>query len=233
VPGFFWNQKGKANYTHAHHTQFDTFDQAIAQYEVNSSIVIAVGALGIADLPQLLSREGLKAAGGGRGFGGRRLGVQLSEEMTIDELTEDGLAIKAGLQVGDKIVKIGDTAVADSMEMREALTSGPQKQKVTVQRKGKEVTVEIEFPANSGGGFARRYGLRFGEGLAIEEVTPDTVAAKAGLKAGDKIVKAGDAKVESMQDLGPAMFGAEGPIKLVVLRDGKEVPITLERPEQP
>ena len=234
VPGFFWNQKGKANYTHAHHTQFDTFDQAIAQYEVNSSIVIAVGALGIADLPQLLSREGLKAAGGGRGFGGRRLGVQLSEEMTIDELVEDGLALKVGLQVGDKIVKIGDAAVGDTMEMREALNSGPQKTKVTVQRKGKEVTVEIEFPANSGGGgFARRYGVRFGEGLAIEEVTPDTVAAKAGLKAGDKIIKAGGDKVESLQDLGPAFFGGDGPVKLVVLRDGKEVPISLERPEQP
>jgi len=103
-----------------------------------------------------------------------------------------------------------------------------------VQRKGKEVTVEIEFPANSGGGgFARRYGVRFGEGLAIEEVTHDTVAAKAGLKAGDKIIKAGGDKVESLQDLGPAFFGGDGPVKLVVLRDGKEVPISLERPEQP
>src|SRR5690348_637402 len=83
VPGFFWNQKGKANYTHAHHTQYDTFDQAIPEYERNSSIVIAVGALGIANLPQLLSREGLKAAGGRGGFGGRRLGVQLSDEMAI------------------------------------------------------------------------------------------------------------------------------------------------------
>jgi len=232
VPGFFWNQKGKMNYTHAHHTQYDTFDQAVPEYEKNSSIVIAVGALGIANLPQLLSRENLKAAGGSRGFGGRRLGVQLSDEMAIEELTEDGLAIKAGLQVGDKIVKVGDTAVADSNEMREAFNSGPQKNKVTVQRKGKDVTVEIEFPPNSGpGGFLVRYGVRLGEGLAIAEVTADTVAAKAGLKAGDKIVKAGESAVESPRDLGQAFFGGEGPIKLVVLRDGKEVPISIERPE--
>jgi len=230
VPGFFWIQKGRANYTYAHHTQFDTWDQAIPEYERNSSIVIAVGALGIANLPQLLSRENLKAAGGGRG-GGRRLGVQLTEDMTIEELTEDGLALKAGLLVGDKITKIGDTAVADSMEMREALSSGPQKAKVSVLRKQKEVTVEIEFPANSaGGGLGRRLGVRFGEGLAIEEVTADTPASKAGLKAGDKIVKAGEDKVESMQDLGPALFGSEGMLVLVVLRDGKEMTISLELP---
>jgi S1-C subfamily serine protease len=158
--------------------------------------------------------------------------------MAIEELTEDGLAVKAGLLVGDKITKIGDTAVADSMEMREALNSGPQKTRVSVQRKGKEVTVEIEFPANSagGGGFGRRLGLSFGEGLAITEVTPDTPAAKAGLKAGDKLVRAGGEKVESMQDLGPLLFGADGPVtklQLVVLRDGKELPITLELPERP
>ena len=160
--------------------------------------------------------------------------MQLSEEMSIDELVEDGLAIKAGLLVGDKIVKIGDSPVADSMAMREALTSGPQKNKVTVLRNGKEVTVEIEFPANSaGGGLGQRLGLRFGEGLAIAEVTADTAASKAGLKAGDKIIKAGDAKVESMQDLGPAMFGGDSTLVLVVLRDGKEVTVKLEIPERP
>ncbi len=234
VPGFFWNQKGKANYTHAHHTQFDTFDQAIPEYERNSSIVIAVGALGIADLPQLLSRENLKAAGGRGGFGGRRLGVQLAEDMSIDEVVDDGIAAKVGLQAGDKIVKIGDSAVSDSMEMRELLTSGPQKTSVTVLRKGKELKFEIEFPANSGGGgLARRVGVRFGEGLAIEEVTPDTPAAQAGLKAGDKIVQAGKEKVTEMQDLAPMLFGGETKLELVVLRDGKEMPITLTLPERP
>jgi hypothetical protein len=233
VPGFFWIQKGRANYTHAHHTQYDTWDQAIPEYERNTSMVVAVGALGIANLPQLLSRENLRAPGGG-GRGGRRLGISLSDTMVIEELSDDGLAAKAGLLVGDKITKIGDTAVADSDEMRTALNAGPQKNKVSVQRKGKEITVEVEFPANSGpGGFLRRYGLRLGEGMAIEEVTADSVAAKAGMKVGDKIVKAGETKVEALQDLGGAFFGTEGPIKLVVLREGKEVPITLERPEQP
>ena len=56
VPGFFWSQKGRANYNHTHHTQFDTYEQAIPEYQRNSAVVIAVGALGIANLPTLLSR---------------------------------------------------------------------------------------------------------------------------------------------------------------------------------
>jgi len=43
VPGFFWSQRGRANYNHTHHTQFDTYDAAIPEYQKNSSIVIAVG----------------------------------------------------------------------------------------------------------------------------------------------------------------------------------------------
>jgi hypothetical protein len=29
------------------------------------------------------------------------------------------------------------------------------------------------------------------------------------------------------------LFGTEGPVELVVLRGGKEVPVSLERPESP
>jgi hypothetical protein len=77
--------------------------------------VIAVGALGIADLPHLLSRENLRPpGGGGRASGGRRLGVQLSEDTRIDVVIEGGLAPGAGLKVGDHIVRIGDTLVSDS-----------------------------------------------------------------------------------------------------------------------
>ena len=49
VPGFFWGQRGgRAVYQHTHHTQFDTFDAAIPEYQVHSSLVVALGAYGIA-----------------------------------------------------------------------------------------------------------------------------------------------------------------------------------------
>ena len=60
VPGFFWRQAGKARYQRTHHTQFDTFDAAIPEYQKHSSLVVAVGAYGIANLDHLLSREKLR-----------------------------------------------------------------------------------------------------------------------------------------------------------------------------
>ena len=47
VPGFFWRQAGKARYQHTHHTQFDTFDAAIPEYQKHS--VAGRGTCGVRD----------------------------------------------------------------------------------------------------------------------------------------------------------------------------------------
>ena len=228
VPGFFWDQKGRANYNHTHHTQFDTFDAAIPEYQRNSAVVIAVGALGIANLPDLLSRENLRLPGG---MGGRRLGVQLADDLKIEEIVEGSLAEKIGLKVGDRLLKIGDRAVADTDEMREALQAAPAKTTVAVLRDGKEMAVAVELPPPGQGGLGRRLGLRgLGEDLAIEEVVEDGPAAKAGFKSGDKIVRVNGEAVTSLMELFPALSGEDEKVKVVVLRDGKEVEIAFEIP---
>ena len=63
VPGFFWRQSGKARYQHTHHTQFDTFDAAVPEYQRHSSLVVALAAYGIANLDHLLSRDKLRMPG--------------------------------------------------------------------------------------------------------------------------------------------------------------------------
>lgn len=60
VPGFFWNQSGRATYRTTHHTQYDTFETVVPEYQKHSALVIAVGALGTANLDHLLSREGIQ-----------------------------------------------------------------------------------------------------------------------------------------------------------------------------
>jgi carboxypeptidase Q len=145
VPGFFWGQAGRANYTHTHHTQFDTFDAAIPEYQKHSSIVVALGATGIANLDHLLSREKLTPPGGGGGQR-RTIGVQL-DELTIVELNEGGVAEKAGLLVGDVFVSIDGTKIADRTEFTRAISVGGAKKKIVVQRDGKDVEVIAEWPA--------------------------------------------------------------------------------------
>lgn len=158
VPGFFWDQAGRANYNHTHHTQYDTYDAAIPEYQMHSAVVIAVGALGLANLPELLTRENMKvqrgfgggAAGGqdggrpGRGTG-RLLGVTLDEDgVTIAEVGE-GLAQKAGLKAGDRLVKVGDAKIGSREELRRLLDEGTPQKTLTVQRAGGEVTVQVTF----------------------------------------------------------------------------------------
>ena len=69
------------------------------------------------------------------------------EGMRIDGVSEDKPAIKAGLQKGDVIVKLGDSTVTDMMSYMKALSvfEAGNTTKVTYLRDGKEVTSEIKF----------------------------------------------------------------------------------------
>jgi carboxypeptidase Q len=146
VPGLFWRQKGSAKYQRTHHTQYDTFDAANADYQKHSSLVAALAAYGIANLDHLLSREKLRVAGG---MANRRtLGVEL-DELTVTEIEDQSAGQKAGLKEGDEILKIDGTKVADRGELSRALRGGAPKRILTVLRAGKEVelTVTWEAPA--------------------------------------------------------------------------------------
>ncbi len=143
VPGFFWGQRGgKAVYQHTHHTQFDTYDAAIPEYQVHSSLVVALGAFRIADLDHLLSREKLRDM---RGMPGRRtLGVQL-DELTVSDIDDESVAQKGGIKVGDLIIKIDGTKLGDRSELTAAVREGGPKKVVTVLRDGKEIELKLDW----------------------------------------------------------------------------------------
>jgi membrane-associated protease RseP (regulator of RpoE activity) len=152
VPGFFWDQAGRANYTHTHHTQFDTYDAAIEEYQRHSSVVIATGALGLANLEALLTRENMKVQrgfgglGGGGARGGRLLGIEVADDgLLVGGITPGGLAEKAGIKPGDLVLKIGDSAVKTVDELRAAMAKSPLKTTVTWKRGDQEQSAEITF----------------------------------------------------------------------------------------
>ncbi len=144
VPGFFWGQAGKAVYNKTHHTQFDTYEMAIPEYQKHSALVVALAAHGVAELDHLLSREKLRAPGG---FGNRRtMGIQL-DDMAVTEVMPDGAADRAGMKEGDVILKIEGAKVSDRIEIARALSAGEPKKKVLIARDGKEIELELKWNA--------------------------------------------------------------------------------------
>lgn len=65
VPGFWWAQDGDSSVVYPAHTAADTYDKAIPEYLEHSATVIALGALGTANLDHMLSREKLTEPGKG------------------------------------------------------------------------------------------------------------------------------------------------------------------------
>jgi S1-C subfamily serine protease len=72
-------------------------------------------------------------------------------------------------------------------------------------------------------------------GLVVREVAPDSPAAKAGLKDGDRIVQAGDRQIRSINDLKDALAGQIPGDKIAfkVMRDGKEQSLTVTLGKEP
>ena len=67
------------------------------------------------------------------------------------------------------------------------------------------------------------------EGVLVRSVMKDTPASKAGLKAGDVIVKVGDSKVSTPNEITSAlrsMRDKKAPVPIVILRDHKETTLT-------
>jgi serine protease Do len=67
------------------------------------------------------------------------------------------------------------------------------------------------------------------DGVLVKAVNRDSIAAKAGIKAGDVIVKVDDTKVATSRDITMALREARNKktVTVVVVRDKKEMPITV------
>jgi serine protease Do len=75
------------------------------------------------------------------------------------------------------------------------------------------------------------------QGVLVKSVMKDSAAEKAGIKAGDVIVKIGDIPVATQQNITSALRGTRGPhaVIVTVVRNRKEIPIsvTTGQPENP
>jgi S1-C subfamily serine protease len=89
----------------------------------------------------------------------------------------------------------------------------------------------VTMPAPLGAQLQERFGRA--SGLRVAEVVPDGPAARAGIRAGDLLLAAGDHPVTAAQDLQRLMFGeAIGrPLAITVMRNGALVDVIAEPSE--
>ncbi|MBC8073091.1 MAG: M20/M25/M40 family metallo-hydrolase [Deltaproteobacteria bacterium] len=160
IPGFFWEQDGRADYDHSHHTQYDTLEFAIPEYQQHSAMVVAIAALGFANLDHKLDRTDSAA------LPRRQIGAEL-DGMKVTKLDKAGRAAKAGAKQGDEIVAVEGVAATSRRDVFRAVSSPGDKKTITVLRKRKRVELVLDFandPADAEREARRaRRKTRFGE----------------------------------------------------------------------
>lgn len=99
-------------------------------------------------------------------------------------------------------------------------------QSVTRIRSTSGVTLESLTPQ-----LGDYFGVKNGEGMLVRSVQKGSAAETAGLRAGDVIVKVGDQKIADNSDWREALRnGKGGKVSVVVIRDKKEVTLSMSVP---
>ncbi|MCU0866960.1 MAG: M20/M25/M40 family metallo-hydrolase [Planctomycetes bacterium] len=115
VPGLDWSLKGRSNYfNHTWHTQWDRIEVAIEEYQRHTATVIAMAALGTANLPDLLDRKGVDTGASrtnqSAAFAASFFEAEL-DDLTFTLVKEGGRAAKMGVQKGDVLKTVGGQEV--------------------------------------------------------------------------------------------------------------------------
>lgn len=147
VPGWSWGLKGRSDYFgYTWHTQWDTFDVAIEEYQRHTATVVALAALGTANIPELLDREGVQRRSGRSDAGTFANGMFKAEfdGLKFEAITKDGVADKAGFKVGDVLKAVNGTEMEGMRSMFGPVRDGAEALKFKVQRGDETVEIEVK-----------------------------------------------------------------------------------------
>jgi len=179
------------------------------------------------------------------------MGVRLDDEfeggVKVAGLSDSSPAGRAGIEVGDVILRIGDREVGDFNDMVGALErlKAGDRVKVGVARGQERLEFEIKLgrlgklwelddepeEAEQPGGDAPVRGRaslgvqleRDAEGAKVFEVVPGSAAEKAGIQAGDVILKVDDEAVGSAAEMAENISGRTAGDRIsITLQSGEE-----------
>jgi regulator of sigma E protease len=129
-------------------------------------------------------------------------------------------AALAGLETGDRVVAVSGTPVANLLELRERVTQLDPPVELEVERPldGKTEKIKASLRAEGPGRSFESLGI-VPVGVTLGKIYPDTPAARAGLQAGDVVLRVG----------GDLVFGVEQVRDLIRQSGGKPLPFALLR----
>jgi S1-C subfamily serine protease len=158
----------------------------------------------------------------------------------VDEVFANTPAAIAGLKAGDRIVAVGGQAAEDLQTYLHVIRALPvgEPVEVFVIREGRPKKFSVQLTKINVAQAATQFGIAIDPkdkaALRVTAVTPESTAARAGLRAGDRIVelagKSATGGVDAMRHL--LGFTTGDSVELAFERDGKiqkaKVPLTFD-----
>jgi C-terminal processing protease CtpA/Prc len=167
---------------------------------------------------------------------GMTVEAQDKDGISIGSVEEGGIAARAGLKQGDRIVAGDNRTFQHTRQFEAYLAShGGRPIPITILRDGRQQTIMYTPPFRAGDsawlGVFLEEGDNSGKGARVTQVYPGGPAARAGLQPGDLITKVDDQNIESPADLigAVAEMNPRSQAQFTVLRDQHEqqIPVTL------
>lgn len=150
-----------------------------------------------------------------------------SSATAIGIISEDSAAYKAGLRMGDMITHVDGKEVLRFKELVSAIQNSTTKNialKIKpAEEKKEDYTIEISKSGDNALEVLKSFGIESSD-LYVSKVMPDSAAAKAGMKEGDRIVSVNGNDATSWQEIVTniqAYQPEDKPLAVTVRRNGK------------
>lgn len=168
----------------------------------------------------------------------KETGLNVTQGVYIEGVTEEGAAKAAGLKKGDVILKVDDKNVSSVSQLQEAVTRHKPGEKVDVViiREGKEKNMKIALKGSAGTSQLARANssetlkglgvdlsalsaaeakeLGVTGGVQVEELYPGALSAQTEIKKGFVITKVNKKAVKSVEEVKQAIDNTDGGIML-------------------
>lgn len=161
---------------------------------------------------------------------------ELVTQPIVGEVLANKPAEKAGLKTGDRIVSINGEAIDDFDDVRMIVSmNAGTPLRVVYERDGKQsATMLTPEREESDFGPIGRAGVTYVIAPVVGRVEAESVAARAGIRPGDRIVSVNGKPVTEMTQYGVAANAAKNkPVTLEVLRGGAKVSVVIPADSDP